>query len=271
MDNRVIRVGIEVEPGTVNWYEDLHIRATGTKSANETQNSCSVTIHGLSRAVRNRIITDTSPMLKGQNRRRLILEVGRVSTGTHCIFIGDIVSSTPSEPPDVSLTLEAKTENSQAMNVVSVSKPGRTTARDTAQTAADTMGLGLIFEADDKQIQNWSHTGDALSMVKKLNANGDTRAFIDDDKLVVTNAKRAVSGRSRILNVNTGMIGLPRVTETGVEVTFLIDNEQLLGGALEIESEFNPAANGSWGIDQLRFDVSNYENAFYYVASCSRW
>ncbi|MEY0399708.1 hypothetical protein AB7W17_22745, partial [Providencia rettgeri] len=113
IDLRRIRVGIEVND-RLQWYEGLRIRASGTKYANPLQNECTVNIDGLNADTRNRLLTETSPYTKNQSPHRLILEAGRASTGVFRIYVGDIVSAEIASPPDVTLTLKAKTNNATA-------------------------------------------------------------------------------------------------------------------------------------------------------------
>ena len=70
--------------------------------------------------------------------------------------------------------------------------------------------------------------------------------------------------------MNSGLVGLPKITEKGVDVTFLIDGESALGGLLRLDSKFNKAASGDYTIDQLKFEVASHDDPFFYVATCTR-
>lgn len=96
------------------------------------------------------------------------------------------------------------------------------------------------------------------------------KAFIDDDMLYVKDQDKALSGRLRILNQKSGMVGIPKATEKGVDVTYLIDSESSLGGMLRLESKFNPALNGDYIIEQLKFDIASHDDPFFYQATCKR-
>ncbi len=269
VDRRVIRVGIEVD-GRINWYEGLRVKATGTKYANPLQNDCTVTISGLSMDVRDRILTDTSPFNPSKQPRRLIVDAGRESYGTFRLFIGDITSAEPSPPPDVDLVIKAKTENSKAMEYSAVSFGGSSKVSNIAQQVAKEIGVGLLFEALDKNVANWSYSGAALKMVRRLEEMGGVRAFIDDDLLIVKNMGSTIRGAVRILNLDSGLVGIPKGTEKGIDVTFLIDRETRLGGMLTLDSRMNKSLNGNYSIDQLKFDVASHEDPFFYQAQCTR-
>ena len=74
----------------------------------------------------------------------------------------------------------------------------------------------------------------------------------------------------RILTLDSGLVGIPKATEKGLDVTFLIDRETRLGGTLRLDSKQNKALNGDYKIDQLKFDVATHDEPFFYQAQCSR-
>lgn len=41
--------------------------------------------------------------------------------------------------------------------------------------------------------------------------------------------------------MNSGMIGIPKATESGLTVSYLIDSTSELGGMLRLESKLNPS------------------------------
>ena len=96
------------------------------------------------------------------------------------------------------------------------------------------------------------------------------RAFIDDDLLIVKDMGSVIRGAVRVLNLDSGLVGIPKATEKGLDVTFLIDRETKLGGMLRLDSRMNKALNGDYSIDQLKFDIATHEDPFFYQAQCTR-
>ncbi len=269
IDLRRVRLGLEVN-GKMNWYEGMRIKASGTKYANPLQNECSVTIDGLNAETRDFILTETSPYNGNKQPRRIVLEAGRVSSGVFTVFIGDIVSAEIASPPDVTLTIKAKTNNSSAMDVVSSSGQAMQKLSELAKTVADACKVKLDFQATDKNIANWYFCGAALKQVNRLQEAGGVKAFIDDDVLLVKDSDKALNGRIRILSMNTGMVGIPKATEKGLDVRFLIDGESVLGGMLRLDSKVNKSLNGDYIIEQLKFDIASHDEPFFYQATCKR-
>lgn len=269
IDFRRLRISIEVD-GIMKSYEGLQMTASGEKTANPIENSCQVEIFNLARETRNYLLTETSPFNENRTRKRIVVEAGRQSTGLTQLFMGDITSATPSQPPDIGLQMEARTGSYIKGNLVARSGEAQQPLSEIARMAAEDAGVGLEFEATDKKISNYAFTGGALKQVNQLSDAGNVNAFIDDDVLVVKDANKPRRNRRRLLTKDSGMIGIPEITEQGVKVQFLFDNETVVGGELVIKSELNPAVNGSYEIFKLSFDLSSRDTAWYYTAEAKR-
>jgi len=269
IDPRIVRVGIEVR-GVIKYYTDLQIQASGTKYANATENECEVKITNLSKDTRDYILTETSPFIKSKDPKRLILEAGRVSTGTSVVFVGDIISVVPSQPPDIQLTIKAATGSTKKGDIVTRSKSESTPLSKLSKDVANDLGLKLQFQAKEKNIANYSFAGGNLKQVDELGRAGGVNAFVDDGTFVVKDYNVALNGKSQVLNMETGMIGIPEISEHGVKVKYLYNNDSAIGGALIVQSKINPAANGTYVIYKLNFDIANRDNQFYLIAEAKR-
>lgn len=272
IDPRLIRVGVEIS-GSMHYYESLNnmnIVVSGMKYANAVQNECSVTLMNLKKETRDFLLTETSPFNQNKTPKLLVVDIGRVQTGYSRIFVGDIVSAQPSSPPNVEIQLKAKTGSTLNGLVISTSAQPLSTLSRIAATVASDIGVSLDFQATDKNIANYTYTGGALGQIARLAEAGGVRAFLDDNLLIVQDYDKPTTGRIKILNMNSGMVGIPKATEKGVVVTYLIDGESVLGGLLRLESRFNASLNGDYKIDQLKFSVSSHGNDFFYTAQCSK-
>jgi len=270
LDPRLIRVGIEVDGEVKVYDETFDIKVSGTKMASAQQNTCDITISNLTADTRNYLLTETSPFNANRTPKRLFVDIGRVSTGLSRIFVGEITLSSPSQPPDIALTIKALTGNYAKGLVIARSgltqEPLSTIA---ARVAAD-LGLKLDFRAADKQIGNWSFNGPALRQVNNLELAGGVDAFVDDTTLVVKDRGVPLPQRTKVLSSASGMVGVPEATERGVKVSFFLDQDTVLGGALELESMLNPALNGSYTIYSLGFEAASRDTPFYWIAEASR-
>lgn len=269
LDLRIVRVGIEVD-GQLRVYEDLWVSASGSKFANPLQNECEVRISNLSKDVRQYILTETSPLNANKTAKRVKVWAGRVSTGVFLLYEGDITDATPTQSPDITLTIKAKTGQFSKGTIVAKSHGAQAPLSRIASDAASALGLSLVFEASEKSIANYSFTGSALNQINKLSASGNVNAYVDDANLVVKDYNKPLAGITHTLSEATGMVGIPELTEQGVKVTFLLDPNAKLGGELVLDSKANPAMNGRYVIYKLNFEVSNRDVQFYTIAECKR-
>lgn len=268
-DRRIIRVGIEVS-GELRTYEDLWISASGTKFANPLQNECEIKIANLSREVRDYLLTETSPFNKNKTPKRIIIDAGRESYGVSRLFEGDITEVSPTQAPDIMLIMKAKTGQFQKQEAIATSKEANANLSLIASDVAKSLGLTLTFEATDKQIASYSYTGPKLKQVEKLAEAGRVNAYIDDKNLVVKDWNKPLAGVTHVLSQDSGLIGIPEITEEGVRVKYLLDPKSRLGGELKLESKLNPAATGDYVIYKLAFEISTRDTPFYNIAECKR-
>lgn len=270
LDPRIVEVGIEVR-GQLKLYRDLQITASGTKFANGNQNTCDVTIFNLDRDTQDYIVTETSPWNLNRTPKQLVINAGRVSYGTSRIFTGNIISATPAtDPPDIGLTIKALMSDYQKGTIVSRNQPGNTQLSKVAQGIAQDLGLPLNFQAAERMIANYNFSGASIKQVDLLGQLGNINAFVDDGELVVKDADTMLAGRTRIISAESGMIGIPKTTELGVSVKFLLDNTTKLGGALDLRSVRYPSLNGIYIIYQLAFDIASRDTPFYWIAEAKK-
>lgn len=269
LDPRIIKLQIEID-GRLHEYTDLYISATGSKTANTLQNDCTIKIGNLTKANRDYLIKETSPYNYPRRRKRVILFAGRQSYGTFKLFEGDIIGASPSQPPDIMLTLKARTGAFFMTDMLSSSYASTIPISKIAMDIAAGMNLTLDFQAADKNVSNYAYTGSRLQQVQTLADAGAYSAYIDDDQLIVKSINKPLNNAATTLNKHSGLIGIPEVTEEGIKVKYLLDPSSRPGGQLVIDSELNPAANGSFTIYKLSYDISNRDNRFYHIAECIR-
>lgn len=268
-DPRILRIGIEVD-GQLRVYDDLWMSATISKFANPLQNEAEVKIANLTRDARDFLLTETSPFNQLKKPRKLFIEAGRESIGAFALFQGDITEGTPSQPPDIILTLKAKTKQASKGVVLAQAYGAREQLSTIAKGVADALGLALVFEAQDKTVANYSFTGGALKQVDKLGEAGRVNAYVDDDRLIVKDYNVPLAQATHVLSKSSGLIGVPELNAQGVKVKYLLDPKSQLGGEIELESEIYPTVNGKYVIYKLSYEVSNRDTPFYCIAECKR-
>lgn len=270
LDPRIIKVTIEVNGRLKTYASPLFIKATGTKYGNSLQNEAEVIIANLDRATQDFILTETSPYNLNRTPKSITVEAGRVSYGTAVIYRGNIITSHVTQPPDIGVYLKCLTGNFIKGNIISRNQPGLAPmSQIVAQIAQDTNTINN-FQATNKNISNYAFAGSAPKQVDLVNGFGGVNCFIDDNVLVTKDAFIPLKNTLRILNADTGMIGIPEFTEQGLKVKFLLDNQTTLGGGLRVTSKQYPAVNGDYVIYKLGFEIATRETPFYYIAEAAR-
>lgn len=264
-DPRLLRVGVEVGSNLV-WYEGLAIEVTITKVANATANEATVKIANIHKDTRNRILTETSPWNKFAVRKRIIVEAGRQSYGMARIYTGDIMAADVTQPPDIGVTLTAKTNAWNKTQVATRSYAGLVQARTVAEDIAASMGLSLQFDIQDKQLSNYAFSGAKSAQLQKLAEIGRVNAYIDDDRLIIKPLGTAIAesvSTTDVLSADSGLVGIPEVTEQGIKAKMMFEPYSKCGGTLRVQSVVNPAANGEYVIFKMTYDLSNRNEQFY--------
>ena len=219
---------------------------------------------------REYLLTEARPYNFRRTPKNIFIDAGRVSTGAARIFTGNIISATPTQPPDIGVTMRCFTGHFFRNTIISNAQEAIAPLSGIAGDVATELGLTTVFEATDKNIKNYSFNGGAEQQIAKIGDAGGVNAFIDDETLVVKDFNVPLSGGVRLLSEGTGMIGTPELTELGVKVAFLLDTTTRVGSGIQIESIRYPVANGQYVIYKLTFDITSRDTPFYYIAEAKR-
>lgn len=266
-DPRIVQIGIQRENEEITYYEGLNITAQGTRYGTDLINECQIRIDNLTREHRDFILKSTSPyFILNSPRVFVVVNAGRKSYGTVPIYFGQVTRSAITQPPDIAMILNCQTAFDQNVNIISYSGAARSGLKTIAQKAASDLGLTLNFQAIDKQIANFSFSGDALTYVRKLAEAGNLNVTIDNKVLIVKDKGMPLDTEPKMISEATGMIGIPELTESGVRVKFLLDNDTQLFQNINLKSILNPSVNGNYELFKLSFDIASRENPFYWIA-----
>lgn len=270
IDPRIVRLGIEVD-GNIKYYEDLSIYAKGVKFTSPNQGQATITILNINRETREYIMRVANPFNKSTSRKSVILEVGRESYGTTTLYTGDIFRVSPTQKPDLGVVIRCVTGGFNKGRLVSNSAPASEKLSIIAATVATNNGLGMSFEIVDRNIASYSFTGSPADQIKQLAELCLSDVYQDNSILYIKpTGTPKVGATVRVLDKNTGMIGVPEGTENGVKVMMLFDPVTQIGSQIDLTSEINPVLDGSYCIYKLDFDISSRDNAFYLTAEANR-
>jgi len=270
-DLRKIKVTIDLGTDILVFEEPLAITVAGTNYANSLQNEAEIIIENLSASVQNYILTGVTPFNKNYLPKSVRVEAGREKYGTSVVYEGNVVEGTCSDPPDIGVSLKCLTGNYALGNLVNRSMGGTVSLKVIAQQIANDNAVVLKFDAENRNLPGYSFSGPALDQVYAMNNFGGIDAFIDDGVLYVKDG--LVQTRGQVItqiNKDTGMIGIPQLTEEGVKIKFLFDPKVKLGAGIVLTTVQYPELNGEYVIYRLGFQLTTRENPFYYIADCKR-
>jgi Baseplate hub gp41 len=270
-DNRIFKV--ELTYGTTKLTLDggLWITAQGSKYLDATQNECTIQIANLKKETRDQLATNLTRYNLNSSRKSVKLYAGRMSTGLFLLYSGDIIECSPSQPPNIVTTIKAKSLQWFKYNILAQAQNASAPMSQLGNAIGTSLGIPVHFEATDRNVSNWSYNGSAAKQIDKLNSLGGIDAFEDNGTLYIKDAGTPLKDVSHVLSMDSGMIGLPEITEYGVRVRMLLTPGIRLGGQLTLKSLMNPSLNGNYSIYQLGFDIASREAPFYAIASCTKF
>lgn len=280
MDKRICYVQIQTPSGDKE-IRNISLKGQITRKMSETGSTAKISIANLSREDVEYLTTYVSPYVDQSKRKKINIFAGYESTGVGLIFSGDIYSALPEGLPDTWLNIEAKTEYFNQQNIITYSQ-GSINTKNLATSIAGEMGCELVWRSkSEKIIDAFNFNGAKAKLLNKLNLVDNFYAFIDNNILYVVDKDeeppqenitlKSYSGTSRtksagavkIINAESGMIGIPQPDEYGVKVKVLLDPAVALGDWFKLESKRLPIVNGFYQVYEMTYDFATREPQYY--------
>jgi hypothetical protein len=271
LDQRIVRVGLIIGD-VLTWYEGLNIEAKGVKVSNTIMNQCEVVILNLRSDQREMILRETNPFFNRGKRISIIVEAGRISSGTTTLYTGDVFRSSATPKPNVGVRLRCIQGFNNKAKIVSRSAKEITALSSIAEWVAEDNGYNLSFEIPDKNIARYSFTGSAQAAISQLGdlVGTNNSVYVDNKTLYIKDSEKPANGLPvRVLDKYSGLI-MAEGTEYGAKMKMLFDTVTRIGGQIDLTSEINPSISGSYVVRKLPFHITSRDQPFYYVAECNR-
>ena len=274
MDKRICYVQIQTPSGDKEIH-NISLHGKITRKMSETGSSADISIANLAREDVEYLTTYTSPYVDQSKKKRINIFAGYESTGVAQIFSGDIYSALPEGKPDTWLNIKAKTEFFNQQNIITMTQ-NNITAKNLAQNVSSELKTEFVWRSKlQKTIDNFNFAGAKAKLINRLNKIGGIRAFIDNNTLYVVdideeppkeetqNSSTKESGAIKLINKDSGMIGIPQPDEFGVKVKILLDPAVNLGDWFKLESEMLPIVNGFYQVYEMSYDFATREPQYY--------
>ena len=270
MDKRICYVQIQTPSGDKEIH-NISLKGRVTRKMSETGSDAKISIANLSREDVEYLTTYTSPYVDQSKKKRINLFAGYESTGVGQIFSGDIYSALPEGMPDTWLNIEAKTEYYNQQNIITYTQP-RVDTKTLATNIANQLGVGLVWRSKSKKyIDSFNYTGSKAQLLNRLNQVDNFYAYIDNNTLYVVDkdeqppetSSTKQDGTIKLVNQNSGLIGIPQPDEYGVKIKILLDPAVSLGDWFKLESERLPIVNGFYQVYEMTYDFATREPQYY--------
>lgn len=281
MDKRICYVQIQTQDGGKQ-IDNIALKGRIERKASVNGSTAKISIANLSKPDIEYLSTYTSRFVDPAKQKKINIIAGYESTGAGMIFSGDIVSAMPEGLPDTWLNIEAKSNYHNQTNIINYSINNAKT-QDIAQNIATQYGLALDWRSKSQKLIDCLNISGAKSrLLNELNKLDNFRAYIDNGVLRVvdkdeeppnetqtpstynsnaSNTKK--TGYVKLINADSGLIGIPKIDEYGVVVKILIDPSINLGDWFKLESRLYPAINGFYQIYEMVYDFASREPQFY--------
>ena len=244
--------------------DQLRIAFDCTKTIKSDPNPATVMVYNLSETTRDRIISGEFKFVR--------FEAGYEELGL--LFMGDIINPViRKEGADIITEIQvadgfkAITESVSGVTVKSGS-----TNKDIVNQVAKTMGDTQVSIAD-------VDTGSPLPRGKVL--NGDSRFILnqvakdsnadwsiqDGNLIVLPKDKVLPSGSGFVISQETGMIGSPEKSDSGMELVYLLEPKIVIGSLIRVESILKQY-NGDYKVTDIRMTGDTHGDTWYSHITC---
>ena len=218
---------------------------------------CATRIYGMSLSLMNELSkVGKLPFVYRPNTMRV--KAGDDKTGLAQIFLGDVTNAWPDmqSAPEVSFVCSAASGHIQQL-VPSSSRSYKGSADVAVVLQNLAAEMGVIFENNgvsvilDNPYFSGSPRVQAAKAVKqaKIEWNG-----IENGVLAIWPSGSARNGTIPVLNEQSGMIGYPTYTESGIIVRGIFAPTVRYGEFVKVESDITPA-NGQWAIVRMNHEI----------------
>lgn len=271
MLHRVMRVEFSTPMG-VKRLDGIDVNFSATKFMSGVMNEAFIDIYNLARSDIEYLTTYTSEFIAKNENKRIRVFAGYKETNLSLIYDGTIVNAIPTSPPDICLKCKALTNYFDNKKTISMNLTGNINLSNVCQYAAQNMKLALDFSvSSDKKLAGFSFTGNVGDMIKEIEEAGSYDVWFDSEALhIADKGKGNEKLPAKLVNENTGMIGIPKVDAVGCEVTILLDNSVEIGQKILLESIAIPSASGTYVIYEIKYDLNLRGNNYYMILKARR-
>lgn len=274
---RVVRATFEGKGGKLT-VENLRMQFTVEKSIGSKQNTATLSVWNLTASHRKQL---------GDEFDKVTIEAGYKGGNIGVIFKGDVSDvTTTRDEADIQSEIECG-DGDKAIQKGAASKtfPKGTKPKEIVEHLAKTLpdvSMGEIKGLDDLPATTRPYSVFGFSW-RELDTLGRAHGFywsIQNGEFQAVKADKAL-GEVAVISKETGMIGIPNITDKGVKVTCLLNPTLAPGKVIKVRSSFLDEASardkrdsdeggGKFRIASVTFTGGNREDPFYCEIEANR-
>lgn len=267
LDKRVCFIEVETNDNgrrELKRLDGLAIKGRVSRKMGSVLSDARISVANLKRSQVEYLTTYTSPYVNPSVRKKINIYAGYEKAGWGRIFTGDIYKALPDGMPDTWLNIEAKSLFYQNRVPLSYGLQN-VTMEEAGKSIATNLGLSFEWQASSqKTLDVFNFSGSQAQLIKEYNDLDDVVMFEDNGVLKVVDkiAKRG-DKTVKLVNENSGLIGLPEPDQFGVKFKCLLDSSWYCGDWVKLGSRVLPMINGYYQVYTIDFDFASREQQFY--------
>lgn len=212
-------------------------------------------VWGMPLSTMNKLTVLQKTLYEQQKLNRVIISAGDEDSGVSTCFAGVVREAWADgrQQPDVMFHVSADSALYDTLKPVPpVSFKGTVDVAVVLAGIASQMGYGFENSGVTGQINNPYWPGTPKAQIAAVCEAVNCQSHLDDANkvLAVWPNGKARDGAEILLSKDSGMVGYPAFTQSGIKATSLYNPSFEFGRKVRVESDFKPA-NGSWVINAL--------------------
>ena len=238
-------------------FENCAIKASIEKTGGAEFAKANVEIYGLTIETMGKLTTLSFQPLRNDWNFIEIL-AGEQGTTLQSVFKGEITLAYADLNNGKVLKIQAQTG---AYPVLIPDAPrsvvGEQSAASLIESLAKQSNYSFSNEGVTAMVKDMTVSGDPITKMRTIASHVGAELLIDDDTVVLlpSGGARKPQGEIPVVSVDTGMIGYPTFTNTGLSVSTFFRPDLRLAALVHVESII-PGATGNWRIVKLSHELS---------------
>ena len=238
-------------------FENCAIKASIEKTGGAEFAKANVEIYGLTIETMGKLTTLSFQPLRNDWNFIEIL-AGEQGTTLQSVFKGEITLAYADLNNGKVLKIQAQTG---AYPVLIPDAPrsvvGEQSAASLIESLAKQSNYSFSNEGVTAMVKDMTVSGDPITKMRTIASHVGAELLIDDDTVVLlpSGGARKPQGGIPVVSVDTGMIGYPTFTNTGLSVSTFFRPDLRLAALVHVESII-PGATGNWRIVKLSHELS---------------